>query len=920
KLEDKIEELKNEIQDAVAQADAARQINLLGQMMSTAQQINTKRGNLDTLEISIKNYKTTIQTFQRNLISAISGYLVFTIQYNNGQSLVVKIFRAGAPPVIGAFEFDGNGIKINTGSPINVNQIQQGYFHYMSSEIKPLQIPNNYSGSTVFSFTLPPARINNQDAFFFSESTPLINKLNRGDLATFFLHNLKIADKGNGFGSADKTIKAYHELKSPYSLYNWELFFHIPLLLAENLTKSQQFEEAMKWFHYVFNPMAEGNDDKRFWQFFPFMDTDAQKSLEKIFAGLKPNTADEAISAWRNNPFKPHLVARERPVAYMKWMVMKYIDNIVAWGDYLFKQDTIESINQATQLYVLAGHILGKRPQAIARQTKKIPQTYLSLLDKWDAFSNAMSEIETAVVNSNLTGSSVGLTNRQVPTPGVYGNLSSLYFYIPDNLNLLVYCDTVSDRLFKIRHCENIEGVFRKLPLFEPPIDPAMLVKAAVQGLSIASVLNDLNTTMPNYRFYYLLQKALELCGELRSMGGAILSAMEKKDNEAILLIRAKHESGIHNLMMQIKKQQLEEANKSLESLQQNRKSPESRMKYYLQLAGQDLSKVPGADSDFSEIANAIEKPIDESGLKLIKYEKEDMDKAGEAAAWQDKTGKMETLAGILHIIPNLSTDGKPMGVGAGIVFGGNMLGNAAQAVARGMQTHVGNLNFNSSSAAKKGAFKRGLQDRIMQANAAGYEIKQIDKQILTQQIRIQIASQEIANQQKQIENTQEIEDFLKNKYSNEELYSWMKDSMNSLYHQVYSLALDLAKKAEKTYRFERGLTSSDFINAGYWDAGRNGLLAGEQLYAGLKQLEAAYRENRGYDYEITKHVSLKQINPMAILRLKQSGIAGFSLPELLFDLDYPGHYKRRIKSVSVSIPCIAGPYTGLNATLRLLE
>ena len=207
-----------------------------------------------------------------------------------------------------------------------------------------------------------------------------------------------------------------------------------------------------------------------------------------------------------------------------------------------------------------------------------------------------------------------------------------------------------------------------------------------------------------------------------------------------------------------------------------------------------------------------------------------------------------------------------------------------------------------------------------MQANAAGYEIKQIDKQILSQQIRINIANQEITNQQKQIDHSQEVEEFLKNKYTNDELYSWMRGSLKTLYHQVYSLAYELAKKAEKVYRFERGLTTSNFIQAGYWDAGRDGLMAGEQLYVGLKQLETAYQEQRGYDYEVTKHVSLRQVNPLAILQLKETGKCEFVVPEVLFDIDYPGHYKRRIKSVSLSIPCIAGPYTGLNATLRLLE
>ena len=42
---------------------------------------------------------------------------------------------------------------------------------------------------------------------------------------------------------------------------------------------------------------------------------------------------------------------------------MRYLDNLIAWGDQLFRRDTIESINEATQLYVLAAEILGPRPE-----------------------------------------------------------------------------------------------------------------------------------------------------------------------------------------------------------------------------------------------------------------------------------------------------------------------------------------------------------------------------------------------------------------------------------------------------------------------------------------------------------------------------------------------------------------------------
>ena len=84
----------------------------------------------------------------------------------------------------------------------------------------------------------------------------------------------------------------------------------------------------------------------------------------------------------------------------------------------------------------------------------------------------------------------------------------------------------------------NIEGQVRQLPLFEPPIDPALLVRARAAGLSIGDVLSDMNVSLPNYRFSVMLQKANEVVGEVRNLGGALLSALEKRDAEALSLLR----------------------------------------------------------------------------------------------------------------------------------------------------------------------------------------------------------------------------------------------------------------------------------------------------------------------------------------------------------------------------------------------
>jgi hypothetical protein len=66
--------------------------------------------------------------------------------------------------------------------------------------------------------------------------------------------------------------------------------------------------------------------------------------------------------------------------------------------------------------------------------------------------------------------------------------------------------------------------------------------------------------------------------------------------------------------------------------------------------------------------------------------------------------------------------------------------------------------------------------------------------------------------------------------------------------------------------------------------------------------------------------VSLALLDPLALVKLRESGRCFFSLPEEIFDLDYPGHYFRRIKSVSVTLPCIVAPYTTISCALRILK
>ena len=207
--------------------------------------------------------------------------------------------------------------------------------------------------------------------------------------------------------------------------------------------------------------------------------------------------------------------------------------------------------------------------------------------------------------------------------------------------------------------------------------------------------------------------------------------------------------------------------------------------------------------------------------------------------------------------------------------------------------------------AARIGNYARREQDWAYQsANVAG-EINQIYKQLRAAQIHESIAETEWHNHQKQMENSREVINFLTNdkkgKKTNQAFYAWMKREVRSLYGQVFQFAYDVAKRAERALQHELGKSDLTFLKFGYM-AGKEGLLAGEKLYLDLKRMEMTFHELNEREYELTKHVSLLQLNPLALLQLRTTGECTVSIPEELFDMDGSGHYFRRIKSVAVSI------------------
>jgi hypothetical protein len=368
-----------------------------------------------------------------------------------------------------------------------------------------------------------------------------------------------------------------------------------------------------------------------------------------------------------------------------------------------------------------------------------------------------------------------------------------------------------------------------------------------------------------------------------------------------------------------VKNRTIDEANTTQTQLAASADVQRQKLGYFLNLLGMDTSIIPkDATETFNEVANLYDKPADDGGLMLTPSESDQMDKAGTARDLNIAAGVNEALSAIFMAIPSTNVDGKPLGVGVTVKWGFPSLGQAASATSRGIKVGADYLSAQSSQAGLRSSYLKQRQERVQEANSAGYELNNINQQINTQTVRIDVATKDAMAQQTAMDNSQAVVTFLQTKYTNQQLYTWLNQQTAILTYSAYTVAYDLAKRVEKAYQFERPLDKQTYVQYGYWDDSHNGLLAGERLSSALRQIEAAYQSTRGYDYEITKSVSLRLTQPLQLLTLRQTGACQFVLPEVLFDMDFPGHYLRRIKSVSLTLPCVTGPYTSVGCTLRL--
>ena len=683
-----------------------------------------------------------------------------------------------------------------------------------------------------------------------------------------------------------------------YSVYNWELFYHVPLYIAQLLSQNHQFEDAQAWFHYVFDPTRQSkrrfNLPQRFWIPKPLRDLAGEQILDQQINKLLDavnrgdSTAQHEVVSWRKDPFNPFLLADLRPVSYMKSTVMSYLDNLVAWGDNLFSSESREALSEATLLYVVASEILGPAPVAVT-PPQHADESYDQLEPKLDAFADAMVDIENVIGGTGGAGSG---SAAGIPVPHTF------YFKIPSNPKLLGYWTTVADRLYKLRHCQNISGAPLQLALFDAPIDPGLLIAARAAGVDLSSVLSDLAASLPNYRFTSLYPQALDFVNAVRAYGSSLQAALEKTDAGGLALLQQTTQQQLLTDGGQILDWQVQQAQSNIDALNQT-----------LALAQQKYSF-----SSSRPFANASE---------VFGTSHQAMSGAVKAIA-----AATAMVGAVAAAVPNFTVGG------AG--FGGSPLATMNDGGAQAGQT-AQMANVSLSTLADVSAIVAGItstigswwqrKDNTDEAAAeAQIQITQAKIQLAGAQLALQIAQQNQTLHQEQVDDIQKQIDFLNVRFTSDSLYDWMVGSLSATYFQSYQLAYQLCKQVERGYQFELGILDSSFIQFGYWDSLHKGLLAGETLNHDLRRLQASYLQQNGRRYELSRYVSLDAVTPTAPnvscrQQLLATGACDFTLPESLFDRDYPGHYNRRLTRVSLTVVYPdPGKFDNVKATLTLVS
>ncbi|SFW78501.1 neuraminidase-like domain-containing protein [Pseudomonas sp. NFACC04-2] len=647
-----------------------------------------------------------------------------------------------------------------------------------------------------------------------------------------------------------------------YGRYFTELFLYLPWLVAHRLNAEQHHEEAERWLRYTFDP---GRDRKAFWRSVPLIDNSM------------PSYSHQA-------PHDPHQIALSHPVHFRKALYFLYLDILISRGDAAYREMTPDGLSEAKLWYVRVLDLLGPRPVVQPAD----PWTAISLKALSDTADDSLRTFEyalTGLTDSHTLALREGSSRLTLPA------IDSPYLHLPFNPQLLKCWDLAESRLYNLRHNLDMAGKPLHLPIIAAPLDPRALSSANALSLPDSPATGLPSVTLPHYRFTVMHSHAQNAVESLSQFGTLLLSLIERKEQAQLQELQQQQAWDLAKISVDLQRQALIIDQRNRQALLASKAIVQGRINHYQQLLDNGIS---GAET------LACQLYLNSGASEL-------------------SASDAQVTAGGLMMAPNIFGFSN-----GGIRWEGAM--HAATALAQGAaiddRTAAAHLD-------RTAQFNRREEEWTLIRDQAQLELAQIDAQ-LAQFTEQQTATRlQLRLAESTLGQAKAHYDFLSKRFTKAQLYQWLNSQLVALYRQAYDATLSLCLAAEACWQHEIADFDTRFIQPGAWHATYRGLGAGERLKMNLLKMHAEYLQRHERELEIRKTISLRQLKGKTAASslnkewaqlhadLKQGGCE-FELTHQLFEDDYKDqqHYLRRIKTISVTLPTVVGPYENIRATL----
>ena len=434
---------------------------------------------------------------------------------------------------------------------------------------------------------------------------------------------------------------------------------------------------------------------------------------------------------------------------------------------------------------------------------------------------------------------------------------------------------TVQSQLAKLRQGRNIAGQPR--------------VPVSVDTTTI--------TAATNYTYKTLLARAQQLTTQAQQLEAQLLNALSNLDAKTLQNDQAQQALDLANAQVTAHLDQVTTANDAVTTAQ---------------------GQLASAQSVVTSLQTAISNPINSYERRLLQ------DYQATATVQDAVTGYTAVIA-IAQSVQNLNAANI-------IASGGADAAAAATSIATNLIMSSTEITLNTLKAQTDADQLQGsIEDRVQQwqlqlvsaqgsVTAAQNQLSSATDQVTTAQDDLTVARL----QQTQAGATLQT---LQGQVTSPAMYSWLVQVLGGVYRYFLQQATAVAQLAQAQLAFDRAEPPQTFIRADYWQppailvtaatpANTYGLTGAEQLSEDLSTLDGYAFSSDQRSLNISQTFSLSQVMPQEFLDFRSTGQLTFQTPMSWFDADFPGHYLRLIRQVSLTIVALVPPSRGIRATL----